>query len=44
MSLDRAPKQLSTHEVASEEKKPHGRYEKRSSYTLMQPSPLQSLR
>lgn len=40
MSLDRAPKQLSTHEVASEEKKPHGRYEKRCSYTLPAPKSL----
>ena len=31
MSMDHAPKRLSTHEVASDEKKPHGRYEKRCS-------------
>ncbi len=40
MSLDRAPKRLSTYEVANNEKKPHGRYEKRCSFTLPAPKAL----
>jgi predicted transposase YbfD/YdcC len=42
MSLDRAPKRLSTYEVASNEKKPHGRYEKRCSFTLPAPKALRA--
>lgn len=41
MSLDRAPKRLSTHEVSDAEKKPHGRYERRLYFTLPAPKSLQ---
>lgn len=40
MSLDRAPKRLSTHEVSDAEKKPHGRYERRTYYTMPAPKDL----
>lgn len=40
MSIDRAPKRLSTHEVHDGQKKPHGRYEHRLFYTLPSPKSL----
>jgi len=40
MSLDRAPKRLSEHEVSDAQKKPHGRYERRLYYTLPAPQGL----
>jgi predicted transposase YbfD/YdcC len=40
MSLDRAPKRLSTHEVSDAEKKPHGRYEHRVYHTMPAPQEL----
>lgn len=40
MSLDRAPKRLSTHEVSDAEKKPHGRYERRTYHTMPAPKEL----
>jgi len=40
MSLDHAPKRLSTHEVSDAEKKPHGRYERRTYYTMPAPKEL----
>lgn len=40
MSLDRSPKRLSTHEVNEDQKKPHGRYERRVYFTLPAPKSL----
>ena len=40
MSLDRAPKRLSKHEVHDVDKKPHGRYEQRLYYTMPAPKSL----